>query len=99
GTEAQVDTGGALPLLRRLVLKETRLDFVFLDPPYRDHAAYEKTMQFLGEQPILREDAIVVAEHSRREPLVSHPAMEPYRTVEQGEAAVTFFRLVAGRPR
>lgn len=91
---AQVDSDGALPLLRRLVRQGVHLDLVFLDPPYRDHTAYETTVQFLADQAILNVDAVVIAEHSRREPLALHPLMRPYRTIEQGEAALTFLRLV-----
>lgn len=91
--EAQVESAGTIPLLRRLVKDDVRLDLVFLDPPYDDQPGYETALRFLAEHPILHADAIVVAEHSRRFPLPEiHGNLQPYRLIEQGEAALTFFR-------
>jgi len=91
--QAIVESAGAMPLLRRLVKEEIHLDLIFLDPPYKDQLAYETVLRFLAEQPILHVDAIVVVEHSRRYSLPNlNIQLQPYRRVEQGEAALTFFR-------
>ncbi len=91
--DAQVESGGTLALLGRLLKQGTQLDIVFLDPPYSDAAAYKTTLQFLAMQPILSPGAIVMAEHSRRVPLDGVVGfLKAYRKIEQGEAAVTFFR-------
>lgn len=91
--EAQIESAGTMPLLRRLAQHDVRLDLVFLDPPYDDQLGYGTVLQFLAEHPILHADAIVVAEHSRRSPLPEiHGKLQPYRLIEQGEAALTFFR-------
>ena len=96
--EAQVESAGTMPLLRRLAKHNVRLDLVFLDPPYDDRPGYETVLRFLAEHPILHVDAIVVAEHSRRIPLPEvHGNWQPYRSIEQGEAALTFFRCNANR--
>ena len=90
--EAQVESAGTAPLLRRLLQNHVRLDLVFLDPPYEDQPGYAMTLQFLAEHPILHPDAIVVAEHSRRfPPPPIHGNLQPYRLIQQGEAALTFF--------
>jgi 16S rRNA (guanine966-N2)-methyltransferase len=91
--EAEVESAGTLPLLRRLLNQGIRLDIVFMDPPYSDRAAYQTTLEFLAEQPILSADGLVVAEHSRREGMPNPMGrLQTSRTIEQGEAALTLFR-------
>jgi 16S rRNA (guanine(966)-N(2))-methyltransferase RsmD len=91
--EAQIERGGTIFLLQRLLKEDVRLNLVFLDPPYNDRLGYETALQFLGQHPILHVNAIVIVEHSRRFRLPeSHGNLQPYRLIEQGEAALTFFR-------
>ena len=91
--QAFVEPAGVMPLLRRLLHQKVTLDLIFLDPPYKDQLAYETVLRFLAEHSILHEDAIVVVEHSRRNSLPNlNLQLLPYRTIEQGEAALTFFR-------
>lgn len=91
--QAIVESAGTLPLLRRLLKQKILLDLIFLDPPYKDQLAYEIVLRFLAEQSILHADAIVMVEHSRRFTLPNlNIELQPYRRLEQGEAAVTFFR-------
>lgn len=93
GDQALVEPAGTMPLLRRLLQQKVTLDLIFLDPPYKDQLAYETVLRFLAEHSILREDAIVVVEHSRRSSLPNlNLQLQPYRRIEQGEAALTFFR-------
>jgi 16S rRNA (guanine(966)-N(2))-methyltransferase RsmD len=90
--EAIVETAGTMPLLLRLLQQKIRLDLIFLDPPYKDQLAYETVLRFLAEQPILHVNAVVVVEHSRRFSLPNlNTHLRPYRRIEQGEAALTFF--------
>jgi 16S rRNA (guanine966-N2)-methyltransferase len=92
GNQAIVEPAGSLPLLRRLLHQEVTLDLIFLDPPYKDQLAYETVLGFLAEHSILHADAIVVVEHSRRFRLPDlNIRLQPYRKIEQGEAALTFF--------
>jgi 16S rRNA (guanine(966)-N(2))-methyltransferase RsmD len=91
--QAIVESAGTVALLRRLLKQETKLDLIFLDPPYKDQLAYETVLRFLAEHSILHADAIVVVEHSKRFCLPNlNIQLQPYRTIEQGEAALTFFR-------
>ena len=91
--EAIVDPDGTLPLLRRLLKQKILVDLIFLDPPYKDKLAYETVFSFLAQQSFLHADAIVMVEHSRRFSLPNLDLqLQPYRRIEQGEAALTFFR-------
>lgn len=91
--EAQIEHRGTMFLLQRLIKEGICLDLVFLDPPYNDQPGYETALQFLARHPILQANAIVIVEHSRRFCLPeSQGNLQPYRLIEQGEAALTFFR-------
>jgi len=91
--QAIVEPAGTIPLLRRLLQQKVVLNLIFLDPPYKDQVAYETVLRFLAEHSILHADAIVVVEHSRRFCLPNlNMQLQPYRRIEQGEAALTFFR-------
>jgi 16S rRNA (guanine(966)-N(2))-methyltransferase RsmD len=95
--QAIVEATGVMPLLRRLLKQKIHLDLIFLDPPYREQLAYETVLRFLAKQPILHVNASVVVEHARRFTLPNlNTHLQPYRRVEQGEAALTFFRCNAG---
>ena len=91
--QAIVEPAGTMSLLRRLLRQNVTLDLIFLDPPYKDQLAYETVLRFLAEHSILHANAIVVVEHSRRYSLPNLTIkLQPYRRIEQGEAALTFFR-------
>lgn len=95
--QAIVEATGVMPLLRWLLQQKIHLDLIFLDPPYKEQLAYETVLRFLAEQPILHVNAIVVVEHARRFTLPNlNTHLQPYRRIEQGEAALTFFRCNAG---
>jgi 16S rRNA (guanine966-N2)-methyltransferase len=86
-------------------------DIVFLDPPYEQAADYGETLRLLAQSAdtLLAPDAIVVAEHQsgRRNKLLprvdrvpspvvdSYGKLRRYRLIEQGEAALSFFRIEA----
>ncbi len=77
-------------------------DLVFLDPPYEQAADYGEAMRLLANDAarMLAPDAIVVVEHrASRGGKVPPPVAQSYgdltryRLVEQGEAALSFYRL------
>jgi 16S rRNA (guanine(966)-N(2))-methyltransferase RsmD len=81
--------------LKRLVARRIRSEIVFADPPYADHAAYDDVLDLLGRSELLARDGVAVLEHSRRHSLptvVGH--IERTRVVEQGDAALSFYRLL-----
>ena len=68
-------------------------DFVFLDPPYAAEREYEETLGALGASKLLSPAAIVIAEHRKSFELIeSFGALQRYRTLKQGDAALSFFR-------
>lgn len=54
---------------------DKKYDIVFLDPPYNKGLA-EKTIKMLAESDILKPDAIICAEVSKREGVIQHESME-----------------------
>jgi 16S rRNA (guanine966-N2)-methyltransferase len=70
-----------------------KADFVFLDPPYSLHDAYATSLTALAESKVLRESTIVIAEHEGRfDPAVAVGNLRRYRKLEQGDAALSFYR-------
>jgi 16S rRNA (guanine966-N2)-methyltransferase len=91
-----VETRGALPLLHALAKSGVRADMVYVDPPYADAAAYVRTFALLAELPVLAREAIIVVEHSSHAPAPQAPdAFVAYRTLRQGDAQVTFYRVAS----
>ena len=85
------DVTQALPLLETTGVV---CDFCFLDPPYRMRGSYERTLGFLSQARLLQPSSIVIAEHEKRfDPGERFGALVRYRKLEQGDAALSFYRL------
>ena len=72
------------------------VDLVFLDPPYDRLEEYEAVLSRLGSasQALLAPDALVVAEHARRHSLAAqYGRLTRTRMLEQGDAALSFYRI------
>jgi 16S rRNA (guanine966-N2)-methyltransferase len=70
-------------------------DYVFLDPPYSMQDEYAKTLTALSESKLLNEHCIVIAEHQKRfDPGEAFGKLERYRKLVQGDAALSFYRMV-----
>ena len=68
-------------------------DYVFLDPPYSLQAEYAKTLAALAESNLLRDGSLVIAEHEKRfDPGEAFGSLRRYRTLKQGDAALSFYR-------
>ena len=88
----------ALKALERLAQEpsaaNTRIDILFLDPPYAEAEAYKNVLAFLGDADLLTENAVVIAEHQR---LLDLPEtfgkLERVRVLRQGHAALSFYRF------
>ena len=81
-------------MLEDLSRQPDGFDLVFLDPPYDAASAYTSTLATLGSQParLLSPNALVIAEHARRVQLSDRfGALERYRLLEQGDAALSFY--------
>lgn len=79
-----------------LAVQGSRVDLVFLDPPYDRVDEYEKVLGLLGGEcaTLLAPEAIVIAEHTKRQSLPEqYGKLRCYRTLVQGDAALSFYRL------
>ncbi len=59
---AEVYRNEAKRALKALVKREIKFDFIFLDPPYKDHQL-EALIIFIHEHSLVREYGYIVAEH------------------------------------
>jgi len=86
----------AAAVVGRLAGQGSAVDIVFLDPPYDRVDEYEKVLTLLGGEcaPLLAPEAIVVAEHAKRQSLAErYGKLACYRTLVQGDAALSFYRV------
>ncbi len=80
--------------LERLEARHVHAQFVFLDPPYAAASEYEATLEFLGGSAIVAPGGRVIVEHRRKFELPERfGELELARVVEQGDAALSFYRL------
>lgn len=90
---AKAETGKAL---RHLEVRGIAADFVFMDPPYRLQEEYAKTLTALAGSTLLCESSVVIAEHEKRfDPGEDFGRVHRYRKLEQGDSALSFYRLCA----
>ena len=90
-------TKDALHALEQLAAEpateSTRVDILFLDPPYAEKDQYTEILSFLGESNLLANGAVVIAEHLRSLELPeTFGKLERVRVLRQGDAALTFYR-------
>jgi len=77
-----------------LEAEDVAADFVFLDPPYRLEEAYRKTLESLAPSRLLKTGAVVIAEHQKKfDPGEAFAPLRRYRKLEQGDAALSFYRI------
>ena len=96
----QISEREAAQALRLLEAAGLVCDFCFLDPPYARQEAYAETLGFMAKSRLLRDRSIVIAEHDKRfDPGERFGALERYRRLQQGDAALSFYRLTIKSPR
>jgi 16S rRNA (guanine966-N2)-methyltransferase len=79
--------------LRLLDTQAVACDFCFLDPPYAQQELYEQTLGFLSQARVLIPKSVVIAEHEARfEPGERFGALVRFRRLDQGDAALSFYR-------
>jgi 16S rRNA (guanine(966)-N(2))-methyltransferase RsmD len=72
----------------------SRIDLLFLDPPYAEEALYTRVLSFLGNANFLVPNAVVIAEHRRALDLPeAFGKLERVRVLRQGDAALSFYRF------
>jgi 16S rRNA (guanine966-N2)-methyltransferase len=85
------DTADYLSL--HLSTSEFMYDIVYFDPPYASD--YDAVLGFVAEhsQRILREDGVVIVEHSRKKLLPDRiKLLARYRELKQGDSVLSFYR-------
>ena len=79
--------------VRLLGTLEAEADFIFLDPPYRMQDQYREALEAIGKSSRIKENIVVIAEHEKRfDPGDDFGALQRYRKLEQGDAALSFYR-------
>ncbi len=90
----EVQEREALRALRALDSAAVVCDFCFLDPPYQRHEAYEESLGFLSQSRLLCRGSVVIVEHQKKlDPGEGAGALQRYRLLKQGDAALSFYRL------
>jgi 16S rRNA (guanine966-N2)-methyltransferase len=92
-TGFQVVQQDAVRALLGIEKQKVLADYIFLDPPYGLSAAYEATLAAVSESALLKAETLVIAEHAKRfDPGGEFGSLRRYRKLEQGDAALSFFR-------
>ena len=92
---AEVISANALRGLEKLAARHLIADFIFLDPPYNDDG-YTQVLEYLDASHLVAPQGIVIAEHSSKLELPERLVrLERTRLLEQGDAALSFYRLAA----
>ncbi|WP_158750863.1 16S rRNA (guanine(966)-N(2))-methyltransferase RsmD [Acidobacterium sp. S8] len=97
----QMETRSAAASVKRLKEQGQHFDIVFLDPPYKAAEEYALVLQLLGGEysSLLVEDAVVIAEHHRKQLLEEdYGGLHRYRVIEQGDAVLSFYRNIIDAP-
>lgn len=82
--------------LQKLAARRLLADFVFLDPPYDASDECTNTLDFLDASRLVAPEGIVIVEHARKTELPEFlTRLERTRLLEQGDAALSFYRLAA----
>lgn len=90
--DGEVITAEAVAALRQLEGIDP-VDFLFLDPPYREEGAYLGVLRILEDSPLLKPKSIVIAEHTKHfDPGEGSGTLKRYRSLKQGDAVLSFYR-------
>jgi 16S rRNA (guanine966-N2)-methyltransferase len=82
--------------LRELQDRDFTAHFIFLDPPYRMEKIYAQALQQLAQSRLLQPETVVIAEHEKRfDPGDTFAPLQRYRKLQQGDAALSFYRISA----
>ena len=100
--EVQVQAVSVSAFLRRgRPGSAAQFDVVFLDPPYDAAEEYALALGTLGGETrgLLAGDAVVVAEHRRKDKLEErYGGLSRLRLLEQGDAALSFYEAASESP-
>lgn len=93
---AEVIEGDAVRGLETLASRHLIADFIFLDPPYQETTEHLRVLEFLDASRLIAPHGIVIVEHRRNTELPERlMRIERTRLLEQGDGALSFYRLAA----
>lgn len=93
---AELLESDALAGLEKLTKRHLMADFIFLDPPYEDEDEVLNVLDYLDESHLVAPGGLVIVEHRNKTELPDRlERLERARIVEQGDAALSFYRLAA----
>ena len=82
--------------LQKIAARHLLADFIFLDPPYAKKEEYLRVFGFLDTSRLIAPAGLVIAEHHIRHELPERfTKIERVRLLEQGDTALSFYRLAA----
>jgi 16S rRNA (guanine966-N2)-methyltransferase len=94
GAEAEILGMDVARAIERLETRHIHAQFIFLDPPYAADIEYESALEALGDSPLVAPEGRVIVEHLKKRTLPERVGdLEVARVVEQGDAALSFYRL------
>jgi len=92
----EVIEADALAGLRKIADRRLVADFFFLDPPYERTEEHLRALEFLDRSRLVAPQGLVIVEHaSGMETPNRLDRLECTRQVEQGDATLSFYRLLA----
>lgn len=95
-TAAEVIEADAVRGLEKLAARHLAADFIFLDPPYEREEEHLRVLEFLDDSHLLAPRGLVIVEHRNSMDLPERfDRLECVRILEQGDAALSFYRLAA----
>lgn len=92
----EVIEGNAIVALERIAKRRLLADFIFLDPPYDATDEQLRVLEYLDASHLIAPLGLVIVEHSVKTELPERfDRLERTRLLEQGDAALSFYRLAA----
>jgi 16S rRNA (guanine966-N2)-methyltransferase len=92
----EVIEGDAVEALDKIAKRRLLADFIFLDPPYEANDEQLRVLEFLDASHLIAPLGYVIVEHSVKSELPERfVRLERTRLLEQGDAALSFYRLAA----
>jgi len=96
GSGAEVIETDALAGLRKIADRHLVADFFFLDPPYERTDEPLRVLAFLDRSHLVAPQGLVIVEHASGAQVPKRlDRLECTRQVEQGDATLSFYRLLA----
>ena len=93
---AEVIEATGLRGLEQIASRHLLADFIFLDPPYEDERGLSDILDYLDISHVIAPLGMVIVEHRDKVDLPERlNRLERTRLVEQGDAALSFYRLAA----